>query len=285
MQMKFPLLAALLGLLIAFPAYAQTDAQSESIKAWKARLSAHIANNRYFPPEGVGQTGEAKVVFVVNRDGRLTSRALAASTGSRPLDLAALRIIDRAQPFPAPPSELKEDTFALTVSIVFSGRQFQISPSGMMLRTPAAGFAESEAMAAWRKAITERIWRNRAFPLNAIGQRGDSGVTFVIDRSGKLISNALVESTGFEPFDTATLAMVERSAPFPKPPAEEKDDLQRVTILMTFDGTPRPPAGPSPEREKFLQSWIEDQAKLNAKSPGPSDTKLNSMLRSICRGC
>lgn len=72
--------------------------------------------------------------------------------------------------------------------------------------------------------------------------------------------------------------------PFPKPPAEAKDDLQRVTVLVSFDGTRLNP-GPSPEREKLLKSWIEDQARLNAKSPGPDDTKLNSMLRSICRGC
>lgn len=285
MQMKFPLLAALLGLLAAFPAYAQTESQSESIKAWTARLSAHIAGYRLFPAEALGQTGEARVGFVIDRSGRLVSRALAARTGSRLLDDAALEIVTRAQPFPAPPSELKEETFYFVVPIVFNGHQFQVPTNGLVLSTPASGFAESEAMAAWRKAVTERVRRNIVFPAKAIGQRGDAGVIFVVDRSGKLISNALVESTGIAPLDAETLAMVERSVPFPKPPAEAKDDLQRVTILITFDGTPRPPAGPSPESEKFLQSWIDDQAKLNAKSPGPSDTKLNSMLRSICRGC
>ena len=83
----------------------------------------------------------------------------------------------------------------------------------------------------------------------------------MIDRSGKLISNVLVESTGLTPLDTETLAMVERSAPFPKPPAEAKDDLQSVTILMTFDGT-HPKDGP----------WA-DEAKVKAKVNG------------VCRGC
>ena len=45
-------------------------------------------------------------------------------------------------------------------------------------------------MAAWRKTVTQHVWRHRAFPPEAIGQRGDAGVTFVVDRSGKLISNA-----------------------------------------------------------------------------------------------
>jgi len=285
MQMKLPLLAALLVLLAAFPAHAQTAPQSESVKAWKAGLSAHIARNRFFPVEAWGQTGKAKIAFVIDRSGRLISRALAESAGSRSLDDAAMAIIARAAPFPAPPSELKDASFDFTVTIDFSGRQFLVPSSGLVLSRPGAILTESDAMAAWRKAVTEHAWRHIAFPPKAIGQRGDAGVTFVIDRSGKLISSALVESTGSALLDEEALAMIERSQPFPEPPAAAKDDLQSVTILMTFDGTPRPPAGPSPEREKLLQSWIEDQAKLNAKSLGPNDTKLNSMLRSICRGC
>ncbi|WP_245323584.1 TonB family protein [Bradyrhizobium stylosanthis] len=278
------MLAALLGLLLVFPAYAQTE-QSESVKAWKARLSAHIASYRQFPPEALGQTGEARVTFVIDRSGRLISHALAVSTGARLLDDAALRIVDHAQPFPAPPSELKDDTFTLTVPIVFSDRRFRIPLSGLVLYKQNPVLTEDDPIATWRKAVVEHVRRNIKFPPAAIGQRGDAGVIFVVDRMGKLISNAFLETSGIPALDAEALAMVERSVPFPKPPADAKDDLQRVIILMTFDGTQPPPAGPLPEGEKFLKSWIEDQAKLNAKSPAPSDAKLNSMLRSICRGC
>ncbi|KYG22198.1 hypothetical protein SE92_19780 [Bradyrhizobium sp. AT1] len=285
MQMKFPLLAALLGLLTAVPSLAQAESQNDSVKAWTARLAAHINSNKFFPVKAWGQTGQAKVTFVIDRSGRLISRALAESAGSQPIDDAALAIIARAEPFPAPPSELKDDSFSFTVPIVFSGRQFQVPPSFRVVQSGAdLDPTASDPMAAWRKAVTEHVWRHRVFPPGAIGQKGDVGVTFVVDRSGKLISSALVESTGFEPLDAAALDMVERSAPLPKPPTEAKDDLQRMTVLMTFDGT-RLISAPSPEREKLLQSWIQDQAKLTAKSPGPDDTKLNSMLRSICRGC
>ena len=284
MQMKFPLLAALLGLLLVFPALAQTE-RSDSREAWKARLSTHIANYRQFPPEALGQTGEARVTFVIDRSGRLISHALAGSTGSRPLDDAALRIVEHAQPFPAPPSELKDDTFTLTVPIVFGDRRFRIPLSGLVLYQQNPGLTEADPMATWRKAVIEHVRRNIKFPPTAIGQRGDAGVIFVVDRTGKLISNAFLETSGIPALDAEALAMVERSVPFPKPPADAKDDLQRVTILMTFDGMQRPSMGPSPEGEKLLQSWIEEQAKLSAKSPAPSDAKLNSMLRSICRGC
>jgi protein TonB len=268
MQMKFPLLAALLGLLLGYPAYAQLESQVERATVWKATLTKHIVGNKLLPIDGRGQTiegrgqaGRAKITFVIDRSGRLISRTLEASTGSRQLDVALLAIFDRAQPFPEPPSELKEDTFSFIVPLVFSGRHFDVVPYGLAASVPTPAFAASDAMDAWRKTVTEHVWQHRVFPPEAIGQRADAGVTFVVDRSGKLISNTLVESTGFASLDAATLAMVERSVPFPKPPAEAKDDLQRMTILIAYDGTP-PMGG----------AWA-DEAKVKAK------------VNSVCRGC
>jgi protein TonB len=137
---------------------------------------------------------------------------------------------------------------------------------GLVMGLAPPAIAESEAIIAWRKIVTEHVWRNRMFPPEAIGQRGDAGVTFVVDRSGKLISHALVESTGSRLLDAAALAMVERAAPFPKPPPEANDDLRRVTVLMTLDGTH---SKGSPNG----WSWAEDEAKIK--------TKLNG----VCRGC
>lgn len=284
MQMKFPLLVALFGLLSTVSVRAESDAPSESVKAWKARLAAHINSNKYFPAAGLGLDGNAKVQFVMDRSGRLISRALAESTGSQALDEAALTIVARAEPFPEPPAELKGDSFSFTVPINFSPRRFGGAPLRLVLSGPEPALRDSDPVSVWRRGITDHVWRRRVFPPEAVGQTGDAGVTFVIDRSGKLISNALVESTGFAPLDAAALAMIERSAPFPKPPSEAQDDLQRLTILMTFDGTRLSP-WPSPEQEKFLKSWTEEQSKLSTKFPGPSDAKMNSMLRSICRGC
>ncbi|TYL91992.1 TonB family protein [Bradyrhizobium rifense] len=265
MQMKLLLSATLIGLQAAFPALAQTDKQIERASAWKARLTEHIAGNTLLAIEGRGQAGHAKVTFVIDRSGKLKSRTLVESTGSRQLDVALVAIFDHAQPFPEPPSELTEDMFSFTVPLVFAGRHFDVVPYGLAASVPTPAFAASDAMDAWRNTVTEQVWRNRMFPPDAIGQRANAGVTFVIDRSGKLISNALVESTGFAPLDAATLAMVERSAPFPKPPAGAPDDLQRMTVLMTFDGTP--------PGQSIGWSWTEDEAKIKAK------------LKGVCRGC
>lgn len=115
MHMKFRSLAALVGLLTALPSHAQTD----TAQAWKTRLAAHLAAKKLFPPQAQGQTGDAKVIFVIDRSGKLISRALVESTGSQPLDEAALAMVDRAEPFPEPPPELKDDTFTFTVPVFF----------------------------------------------------------------------------------------------------------------------------------------------------------------------
>ncbi|MDI2075322.1 energy transducer TonB family protein [Bradyrhizobium japonicum] len=106
-----------------------------------------MASNRFFPVGARGQTGKARVTFVIDRSGTLISRALAESAGSRSLDDAALAIIARAEPFPAPPSELKEDSFPFTVQIVFSDRQFQVPPLGVVLSRPDPASTEADPMA------------------------------------------------------------------------------------------------------------------------------------------
>jgi len=136
MQMKLLLSATLLGLLAAFPALAQTDKQVGRATAWKATLTKHIAGNKLLPIEGRGQAGNAKVSFVINRSGKLMTRTLVASTGSRQVDAALLAIFDRAQPFPEPPSELTEDTFSFIVPLVFSGRHFDLVPYGLAASVP-----------------------------------------------------------------------------------------------------------------------------------------------------
>jgi len=120
MQVKIPLLAGLFGLLLvmAIPSHAQTvNAQTNTAEAWKKKIVIQLVSKREFPPGATGQGGAAKVKFVIDRHGKLLSRELVESTGSELLDAAALRIVERAEPFPEPPAEVTDLTF--TVPIVF----------------------------------------------------------------------------------------------------------------------------------------------------------------------
>ncbi|MFZ3182851.1 MAG: energy transducer TonB, partial [Pseudomonas sp.] len=52
------------------------------------------------------------------------------------------------------------------------------------------------------------------------GIQGTSQVRFNLDRNGKVLSVELAKSSGNNALDQATLAMIRRASPVPKPPAE-----------------------------------------------------------------
>ena len=126
MQVKVPLSARLLGLLLlvsVIPSYAQTDvlnAQTKIVEAWKKKIVAQLTSKRVFPPAATGQSGTAKVKFVIDRQGKLISRVLVESSGSELLDAAALTMVERAEPFPKPPAEVTDDRLAFSVPVAFA---------------------------------------------------------------------------------------------------------------------------------------------------------------------
>lgn len=128
MQFKILLLAGLFGLLLvsAIPSYAQTGGkavQVNSVDAWKKQIQTRLASNRAFPPGATGQGGTVKVKFAIDRQGKLISKELAESSGSELLDTAALQMIERSEPFPEPPVEVKDDMLNFTVPVIFATRK------------------------------------------------------------------------------------------------------------------------------------------------------------------
>jgi periplasmic protein TonB len=126
MQVKTPLLASLFGLLSvsAIPSYAQTvDAQTNTVEAWKKKIVIQLVSKREFPFGAMGQGGTAKVRFVIDRQGKLISREPLESAGSELLDAAALRMVERAEPFPEPRAEVRDDGLSFIVPVVFAARK------------------------------------------------------------------------------------------------------------------------------------------------------------------
>jgi protein TonB len=105
-------------IVVSMPANAQTD----TVEEWRKQIVIRLCAIKRFPPGALGQTGTAKVGFVLDRRGRLVSHWLEESTGSQPLDLESLAIVERAQPFPVPPSELDETPLRISAPFVFAAR-------------------------------------------------------------------------------------------------------------------------------------------------------------------
>jgi len=119
---KFSMLRriSLIALLIAIAM--PGNAQSGTVEEWSKQISARLENGKHFPRAALDQRGTAKVGFVLDRNGGLVSHWLVESTGNRALDEESLAIVERAQPFPIPPPNLKEDDLRFAIAFIFANR-------------------------------------------------------------------------------------------------------------------------------------------------------------------
>jgi periplasmic protein TonB len=116
--------------------------------------------------------------------------------------------------------------------------------------------AEPDAVGAWQKQIATRL--SASFPPQATAQTGTVTVGFVLDRSGKLIWNVVLQSSGFKALDVEAVAIVDRAQPFPAPPPNIDDGKLKIVADLVFPST----------RDVFKE-----------------DAALHAKLRGVCRGC
>jgi protein TonB len=141
---NFPkwLRAGCVGFLVttAQPCFAQMDA----IGQWEAQVTLRLADQRRFPPQARGQNGAAKVGFTIDRSGHLISATLIESTGSPLLDAEAIAMVKRAQPFPPPPPEVREDSPKFELPVVFSSPRAR--PASAVATTTTSGEGDDRAV-------------------------------------------------------------------------------------------------------------------------------------------
>jgi protein TonB len=124
MLRRIGLIALLMG--VSLTVHAETD----DIKEWHKQIHILLKSNTRYPPLAAGQMGTAKVGFVLDRQGKLVSHWLAGSTGNRALDEESLAILERAQSFPMPPPDLKEDHLRLAIEFDYRLRPGLSEQSG-----------------------------------------------------------------------------------------------------------------------------------------------------------
>jgi protein TonB len=92
---------------------------------------------------------------------------------------------------------------------------------------------QARAEATWKNQILTILQHNKRYPPEARA-RDEHGVTrlgFSIDSQGRLLSSRIVASSGSAAIDAETLALVQRSQPFPPPPP----DLAGSEQIVGFD--------------------------------------------------
>lgn len=93
-----------------------------AVSSWQSRLLAHLEQHKRFPSQALSrrQRGTVLVAFCLDRSGRVLAQAVNTSSGHASLDTAALDMLVRAQPLPAPPPEIPGAVLQLTVPVRFS---------------------------------------------------------------------------------------------------------------------------------------------------------------------
>jgi protein TonB len=110
------------------PAPATTAAQSARARAaaatWRSQIASTLEHNKRYPTEARArrEQGVAQLAFSIDREGHVLSSRIVSSSGSAALDEETLALVQRAQPFPAPPPEVTGDEIKFMVPVRFSVR-------------------------------------------------------------------------------------------------------------------------------------------------------------------
>lgn len=93
---------------------------AHALSRWQQAMLIRLEGAKSGARSG-GERGTVTLAFTIDRSGRLVSSRVAQGSGSRRLDQAALALLGRAAPFPAPPAG-SPDALSFTVPVAFARR-------------------------------------------------------------------------------------------------------------------------------------------------------------------
>ena len=86
---------------------------------WQKELSAHLDKHKKYPKDRSQQAAEIAVRFTLDRMGRVLSVSIEKGSGDAAFDEAALSMVRRSDPVPAPPPLIADEGLSFTVPVIF----------------------------------------------------------------------------------------------------------------------------------------------------------------------
>lgn len=99
------------------------DEQGEMSAEWGRQISKYFERHKRYPKVQKNKTVTVKVNLVLNRRGNVVELSVAESSGDPAYDEAALSMIRRSDPVPAPPAKLTDDTFSYSLNVLFNEKK------------------------------------------------------------------------------------------------------------------------------------------------------------------
>jgi protein TonB len=100
---------------------------------------------------------------------------------------------------------------------------------------PSQPSPPSNALPSWQSDLLRHLAKFKKYPEDARrrGMQGVSRLRFVVDAEGNVLSYSIASSSGSPALDRATMEMIRRAQPLPKPPAETLNN-GTIEILAPF---------------------------------------------------
>ncbi|MBR1250957.1 energy transducer TonB [Bradyrhizobium sp. AUGA SZCCT0169] len=86
---------------------------------WQKELISHLDKHKKYPKDRSQQAAEIAVRFTLDRMGRVLSVSIEKGSGDAAFDEAALSMVRRSDPVPAPPPLIADEGLSFTVPVIF----------------------------------------------------------------------------------------------------------------------------------------------------------------------
>jgi protein TonB len=102
---------------------------------------------------------------------------------------------------------------------------------------PTAASVRSASLVNWKLRISTHLQRFKRYPPEAAARRqyGTAEVSFTIDRNGHVKMAKLHRGSGYETLDEATMELIRRAQPMPRPPGDVPGVEFSFTVPVKFN--------------------------------------------------
>jgi periplasmic protein TonB len=104
------------------PAIGPGESTRRERLTWQKELAAHLDRHKRYPNDRASQAAEIVLGFELDPSGRVLSVRVVRSSGDRSFDDAALAMMRRADPVPAPPPRVADSGLSFTLPIAFRAK-------------------------------------------------------------------------------------------------------------------------------------------------------------------
>ena len=86
---------------------------------WQKELAAHLNKFKRYPQDRSLRNAEVIVSFVLDRVGHVVSKQIVKASGDPSFDAAALEMLQRSDPVPAPPPLVADEGLTFSLPVIF----------------------------------------------------------------------------------------------------------------------------------------------------------------------